>query len=131
MQEKRGQTSLEYLSTVGIILIVIAGLVSYAFVIYPEYVQISTMNKSLRTLKSAVNSVYSLGPGNSETIEIEITSGIQGSRVFNNLLEFTYDDGAVTQILVTPNLHGTLPITRGRHNILVKAVDENVLIQEI
>jgi len=131
MECKRGQASIEYLSTVAIVLVAIAGLVGYAFVVYPQYAKINTMNNSLRVLKSSVNSVYALGPGNSETVEIDIVSEVQSSVVVNNAIIFTYDDGSETSILVKPNIHGSLPVAQGRHNILVKAVDENVLIQEI
>ncbi len=130
-ESRKAQVSIEYLSTISVLLIAIAVLVGYAYVVYPDYVKISTMNNSLRSLKSAVNSVYSLGPGNSETVSIEIPSEMQSAVVINNMIRFTYLDGSETGIFVNPNIHGSLPTAKGTYTILVRAVDENVLLQEI
>ncbi len=127
---KKGQSSVEYLTTVGVILTFVAILAGYATVNYGESTKFAQVNTSLSKLKNSAESVYAFGPGNREKVRIVLPTGTTGSNVQGNTISF--DIGFIggiqtvdTQIDV--NVSGVLPSSDGIHFVLVEAMDGNAV----
>jgi uncharacterized protein (UPF0333 family) len=131
--KENAQLSLEYLTVVAVMLVIVTALAGYAFLMYNETITLNQVKDALNDLKKAVNRVYDLGEGNSIVVEISLPPGITGTKVVGRAIYITSTlFGTSSQDLVETdaNVHGSLPTAEGIHYIEVRAIDGNVSLSE-
>lgn len=78
---RSAQASVESLLLTGILLLFIGIVSGVAFVIFLDSSASAQARDSLQILQTAVNHVYSLGPGNSMVVNVSLPTNLSGSDV--------------------------------------------------
>jgi uncharacterized protein (UPF0333 family) len=123
--EKQAQASIEYLMLVGVSLLIIALLAGYSFMVYSQTASNHEIQSTAKELRNAINSVYSLGEGNSVVVQITLPQNISNVTIGNNYLIFeTVDLGQKSSSLeeFDANLSGSIPSVWGVYQIQVKNI---------
>lgn len=127
---KKGQSSVEYLIIVGIILVALIPLFFYSIDKINSSLKINQAEDAVSTLGSAANIVHSLGPGTNKYVQITIPSGVESSIVNGTLIQLkvhvygsTSDFYATTAITVS----GNIPTEKGTYTISVLALDDGTV----
>jgi uncharacterized protein (UPF0333 family) len=132
----RAQASVEYLVLVGTVLLIIAILSGYAFVTYSSTISNNTTLKAFSTIKTSIDSVYSLGEGNIMVTDISLPGGISAfyADETNDYLYIEFDSfGSIARDYAEFdfNISGTLPIDEGVHTIRINNSNGVIIVEEI
>jgi hypothetical protein len=125
------QVATEYLTLIGILLVIIAIFSAYAFFMYNEATANAQVQSSLRELKSAVNTVYSLGEGNTLIAQITLPNNVismyaQGKAIY--LISSGVGGNSEDFVEVDSNVSGSLPNNQGTYDIVVSNVNGAVTL---
>src|SRR3989344_1202904 len=124
---KRGQSSAEVLTLVGIFLIILIPIFFISMSITGASIKQQQGDDAVTSLAQAANEVYSLSPGTKRVVTIEIPSGVQDDVVAGNEIVLkTSDRGdivATTNALVV----GSIPTEKGRYNVEVEHLTSGVV----
>lgn len=77
MDVKRGQISIEYIIILGMVIFVLLPLIFYTAQTTTETTKFNDAETSLKLIKETAERLYSLGPGNKETITVKIPAGLE------------------------------------------------------
>lgn len=135
-QKEKAQVAVEYMVIVTFLLFMVGIAAAYAMFTYYENVKINDMRNVIYSLQKASNQVYSLGPGNSIFVEINLPSGTDAASIAVNKEIFYRMElyGGLSDFVLETKGNITefaLPIAAGPHTIEVKAVDANIVFTEV
>lgn len=134
MHSVRAQASVEYVTMVGVMLVIIAFISGYAFILYNDSLSNSQAIEATAKLRNAVESVAALGNGNQIPVEIYIPNSVSDFRVENNALQITttsFGASATDTVLFDFNVNeALLPVSNGSHTIIVKNINGDVNLNE-
>ena len=125
---KRGQTSIEYVILVGILLFFMIPIIQYALTEAQTNVKVNQLDTSTRRIAKAADTVFSLGKGASEVITITIPPGILASKITGHEVVYTVSLlGTQTDIehVTKPAIQGSIPILPGTYNIVIRMLETN------
>lgn len=127
---KKGQISTEYIIILGMVLFALIPLIYYATQLTTDTTRINDADTSVRIIGEAANRVYSLGPGNKETVSVSLPSGTSGFDVTSKGISLKFQfRGTVSDVSVTTNanLTGSLPQKFGTYTITLFVLDNGVV----
>jgi len=127
----KGQSSIEYLMIIGVILLIIIPIFYYAFSSSSSDVRINQANSVVEVLKGAANTVYSIGPGSKKYVWITVPDGVVNSNIDGDEISLKinlYGDLSDVFSNTKPNVTGQIPIIEGRYQIPVEMLDSGVVV---
>jgi uncharacterized protein (UPF0333 family) len=130
----RAQASVEYLTLVGTVLIIVALLSGYAFTIYSGTTSNSQALEAFLKVKKAIETVYALGEGNSIVIDITLPNGVSAFSASGKSIVITFDafgSSASDLAEFSFDVSGTLPTLEGTHSIRIANSSGVVSLNEI
>lgn len=132
MQQK-AQVSVEYLTIVSVLLIVIGVFFGYSMFTYNQSSQNYSIKTAVDSLAQAANQVHALGPGNVRIVKLTLPEGIDSVSVTQRTIVYELQSqGGINQAWAITNadLNGSLPTTSGLHIIKVEAINGTVQFTE-
>lgn len=127
---KKGQSSMEYVLIVGIILVILVPLFVYSINKVNSEIKINQADDAVTTVANSANIVYSLGSGTRKFVQITIPGGVVSSLVNGTLVQLqlhiygsTSDFYSTTIVPVS----GALPIEKGTYIISIEALDDGTI----
>lgn len=130
----KAQTALEYLTMVGIGLVILMGLLTFAYFWTSssrEEMSISIASKSVNEIVEAANLVYAQGYPAKTTVTIHIPPNIESSEIQASIVSMRLRvRGGYTDVHATAkgNLTGTLPPTPGYYKLTIQSYGNYVNI---
>lgn len=137
-KNKKGQVGVEYLTITAFLLLVAIILFVFGFTTFNETSKRNKADNAVKSIASAANQVYALGPGNIVFVEIELPEGIKSGSTFGKTIQFKLSSIAGTNDVferTNTNLSlVNLPTLQGKHYFKIEMTntppDYNVLITE-
>ena len=134
----KAQVSMEYLSVMGISLLLIMPMI---IIFYQQSASLqdditaAQIERIGQELMNAAENVYYLGPPSQQELTIYLPTHYQSGSVGGQEMNFTYtlSELTLTYPVATSlplNLSGTLPAHPGKYYLLVKATENGVSISE-
>ncbi|MFH1424692.1 MAG: hypothetical protein ABIG20_03350 [archaeon] len=127
MPKDKGQAAIEYMSTVGIALVIIMAMTLFAYTwtsAAKDTMYISTARSSVNALVEAADLVYAQGYPARTTVLVQIPQKVHSATITGNEISIRIRVGsgftdvhAVSKV----NLQGELPTNSGYYNMLVKS----------
>ncbi len=134
MRQKRGQSSIEYVVLIGLLLFFFIPLVHYSFLETNNALKASQLDSFISRLSKAVDAVHSIGPGTREIVIVTLPKGVTEARLFNGenlgdvneiILKVTFYGGVSdVHASVKPFVYGELPINPGTYHLKVTSINE-------
>jgi hypothetical protein len=130
-----GQVSIEYLTIVAFMLVVVAVLSIYSFSYLGQTISIQKGQNATDKIANAADSVAALGSGSTAIIRVELPSGVQSASITGRQITLTIQTGAglnAVSSYTDANLSQTSFSTQaGFHNLSIASSDSNVVVTEV
>ncbi len=123
MKNLKAQVSTEYMMIMGLVLIITIPLVYYAMSESNINVQSNRAEDAVNTLARAADTVYSIGPGTTKYVWINMPGGVQAYSTADRTVSIDlYIFGGVSQVFAEAKaeLAGVIPISSGQHRVKVE-----------
>ena len=127
---RKGQSSIEYVIIVGLILVALIPLFIYSINKVNSEIKINQADDAVTSVANAANIVYSLGPGTKRFVQITIPSGVVSSLVNGTIVQLllhiygsTSDFYATTIVPVS----GTLPTEKGTYTMALESLEDGTV----
>lgn len=128
----RAQVGLEYAAIIILLLVVLIPLVYLGFRDIQTASQVSRTKIAVDAIADAANRVYAQGPGARTTIEIFLPDGINSVSITGKEVNYNVilPGGGTTDVfaLAKGNLSGTLPMSVGRHLLILDMNSSGVVV---
>ncbi len=134
MREKRGQSGIEYVILIGLLLFFFIPLIHYSFQETNNSVRASQLDSFVGRLSKAIDAVHSIGPGATEIVVITLPKGVTEATLHNaanpgdpnEIILKVQFYGGVSDIhaSVKPSLVGELPTSPGTYHMRVSSISE-------
>ncbi len=123
----RGQSGLEYIAILGLMLAVFLPLALYLSSTTNTSMRVSRAKQATETIGDKANEIHSLG--GKMTIDVELPEGIREAYVRNQSVVMTLSMGDVNSsavYMVNPGtqLNGTIPTSAGWHKITIEKINQ-------
>lgn len=128
--DKRGQSSIEYVVIVGLILVALAPLFVYSINKANSEIKINQADDAIGTIANAADIVYSLGPGTKKFVQITLPGGVVSSLVNDTLIQIqlhVYGSTSDFHASTIAQVSGNLPTAKGMHTIAIEALDDGTV----
>lgn len=131
----KGQSSIEYIILVSLILAALIPLIYYATSKSSNEIRLNQADQTVQTIAKAADNVYTAGPGNREYIQVVMPTGVQsftvnGRDIIMNLTIY----GSFSQVHARSisSIRNTTPLPReeGTYNIIVRMTEKEVEISK-
>ncbi|MDO8538147.1 MAG: hypothetical protein Q7S21_04635 [archaeon] len=137
-KKQKGQVGIEYLTITAFLLLVAIILFVFGFVTFSETAKRNKADNAVKSLASAANQVYALGPGNIVFVETDFPEGIQSGSTFGQTIQLKLSSVSGTNDVFertnTKLSIVNLPTLQGKHYFKIEMTntppDYNVLITE-
>ena len=134
-QKRLGQSSIEYIILIGLILAALIPLIYYTTERSSNDIRINQADQSVQTVANAADNVYTAGPGNREYIQIVLPSGVQSFTVKDRDIIMNisiYAGVSNIHARTIANVVNTTPLPRdqGTYNLIVKMTDQRVEVSK-
>lgn len=119
---KKAQIALEFLLIITIALAIIGPMYYFTFANSSDNIKISKAQSAIDTIGRNIDYVYSLNKGSVTAVDVVLPEGIVGYNVTNKTILYRIGISVgVTYTFYTTkaNLNGTLPVSEGRHRIVL------------
>ncbi len=132
---KRGQISVEYIVILGVILLAIVILVYFSFSKASQETNLNDAENAIATLQSALDRIYTLGPGNQEVVKVIFPQGFSSAILSTDsktIIMKIQGNAGVSDFTATAKTTLQLtnfPQTPGIHYITIKYLDDGTLIE--
>lgn len=126
----RAQVSIEYLLVVGIMFIIVIPIFYYAMRESTDQIRWNQAEDAVTSLAKTADSVYALGPGSRDYVEVTIPSGVSGSYANNNDVVLMLDmSGGPAEIAAFSRavVTGTIPTQMGTYHLPVEMLDSGIV----
>lgn len=130
-QKTKAQAATEYMIIAAVVLAASGIIFFYALSYSRESLSTSKASESAETIAVAIDYVYSLGYGTQTVVDIELPGNVISSKVGDREVMFVIHTSSGDSDVVAPtkaNATGVLPITSGRHHILVNYTEAGVVV---
>jgi uncharacterized protein (UPF0333 family) len=129
----RGQSSIEYLVIIGIVIITIALTAGLAWQENEISTRINQANIAVKKIAASAENIYAQGPGSKSVISVIVPVGYSSSKssINENQILFVINTpgGEMTVFAITKaNVTGSLPTGPGFRNIELKTIEGYVNI---
>ncbi|MCX6707072.1 MAG: hypothetical protein NT001_02940 [Candidatus Woesearchaeota archaeon] len=127
---QKSQVSLEYLLITGFIFVIIIPIFYYSLRESTEQIRLNQAEDAVITLAKTADSVYALGPGSRDYVEIMIPPGVTGYIVNDTEVSLIIGiGGASSEISYFSQamLTGSLPTTAGAYTIPVETLESGIV----
>lgn len=129
--EKEGQSSLEYILLVGILLVLLIPLFYYATNKTSESIKVSQATDVVESLAKAADEVYVLGAGTKRFVWINVPGGVESASISSSEITLTiHVFGDTSDVVAATNapLAGEIPIEKGTYKIPVEHLASGVVL---
>lgn len=127
MNKMKAQAAMEYMMIIGIALVILAPIISYAYQQNEVAIRTSQGNLAASQISAAADSLYAQGPGAKTSLDIFLPSGYRAqSYASGNVLDIKVLTPAGLNDIIEitkANLTGTLPADSGYRRILLVTLD--------
>lgn len=136
MKAGRGQSALEYLIIVSLVMVFLIPIWAHVTGTQRDTsteLSLTYAKNTANQIADAADLVYSQGPPAKIRINVYIPYGIENATIINNAINFqVWSDPGITDIFAfsTAQLNGTLPTRQGYYWIDVEATDNLVQISQ-
>jgi uncharacterized protein (UPF0333 family) len=129
MQErkKRGQSGLEYIVLVGIVLVVLIPLIYYSTSTSSEAIKQSQGEDMVWSLANAADEVYVLSPGTKKYVWINVPGNIQDFQINSTEISVTFSGFGDIVAATKATVVGKIPIARGRYKIPIELLASGIV----
>lgn len=127
----RGQSSFEYIILMGMILVILIPVFYYSTRESSQNINVNQGNDVVNSVANTVNSIYSLGPGNKEYIQVVIPGGIESVNIEGNEVAIkmhAFGDAADIFATTIANVTGQIPTRKGPALISIEVLDSGVVL---
>lgn len=127
---KWGQSSVEYVLIVGLILVILVPLFAYSINKVNSEIKVNQADDAVTTVANSADIVYSLGPGTKKFVQITIPGGVVSSLVNGTLVQLQmHIYGSTSDFYDTTiaPVSGELPIEKGTYTISIEALDDGTV----
>ncbi len=103
---KKGQVSIEYIIIIGLLIFVLLPVIYFVTQTSNETTRFNDAETSLKLIKETAERLYSLGPGNKETITVKIPEGVKKFEIEitgNSLLLQLKSKGGYSDVFTSVN----------------------------
>ncbi|MFC1755074.1 hypothetical protein ACFL96_17055 [Thermoproteota archaeon] len=126
----RSQASLEYLLLIGLLFLIIIPIFYYSITESTDQIRMNQAEDTVNALVKTADSVYALGPGSKDYVDVTIPGGTSGYVINESEMSLILDfkegsrkiSGYSKAILI-----GAIPINAGRNKIPVEMLDSGVV----
>ncbi len=131
---KRGQVAFEYLTMIGVSLIILFGLVAFAYswtASSRDSVSVSIARNTVENIVESVDLVGAQGYPAKTTISVQIPDGIVSAEINGSVVSMRVKvNGGFTDVSATAkeNMTGKLPTARGCYKYSIQSFDSYVNI---
>ena len=130
MDAGRGQAALEYAMVIGLVLIALIPVLYISFTDTGSKIRDTQASDVVNTVAGAANTVYSLGPGSSKYISIDVPEGVVSSAIQDNQVGIKvnlYNGVSDVFSTIKGNISGAIPITPGLHRLSITYLDNGII----
>ncbi len=128
---EKAQAATEYM-VIAVVVLAASGIIFfYAYNFSQQSMSASKASESAEMIAAAIDYVYSLGYGTQTVVDIDLPGNIVSASVGNREVVFVIHTRAGNSDVVAPtqaNATGTLPVTSGRHHIVVNYTESGVVV---
>lgn len=127
---KKGQSSIEYIIIVGIVLVALIPLFIYSINKVNSEIKINQADDAVTSVANAANIVYSLGSGTKKFIRVTIPSGVVSYLVNGTIVQLqmhVYGSTSDFYAKTIPQVSGSLPIAKGTYTLSLEALEDGTV----
>ena len=129
----KGQSSIEYIILIGLLLAAVIPLLFYATTKSSNEIRLNQADQSVQTIAKAADNVYTAGPGNREYIQVTLPTGTQNFTVSGRDILMTLSiyggNSNVHARAIAPIFNKTpLPMQQGTYNLVVRMTEKELQI---
>lgn len=132
---KKGQVATEYMLLVGIVLFITIPIFYYAITNSSQSIRMNEASNVVDAIAKTADTVYALGPGSQDYIQIMIPGGVESISFDRNEVQMKvkiFSDTSDFFAVSKANLTGSISINSGSKHIYIKTLDnETVEIGEL
>ena len=129
----KGQSSIEYIILIGLLLAAVIPLLFYATTKSSNEIRLNQADQSVQTIAKAADNVYTAGPGNREYIQVTLPTGTKNFTVSGRDILMTLSiyggNSNVHARAIAPIVNKTpLPMQQGTYNLVVRMTEKELQI---
>ena len=129
----KGQSSIEYIILIGMLLAAVIPLLFYATTKSSNEIRLNQADQSVQTIAKAADNVYTAGPGNREYIQVTLPTGTKNFTVSGRDILITIGiyggNSNVHARAIAPIVNTTpLPMDQGTYNLVVRMTEKELQI---
>ncbi len=128
---RRGQASLEYITIVGVLLVLLLPLFYYALNKSSENIKLSQAENTVNSIRNAADDVYALSPGTKKYVWVSIPGSVQSIQINASEISLTLGIFGKTSDITSrtkATIIGTIPIEKGTYRIPVELLDSGIVL---
>ncbi len=131
----KGQSSIEYIVLVGLILAALIPLIYYATSKSSNEIRLNQADQSVQTIAKAADNVYTAGPGNREYIQVTLPTGtvnftVSGRDILMTLSIYGGNSNVHARSISSIKNTTPLPMGQGSYNLIVRMTEKQVEISK-
>ncbi len=126
----KGQASLEYLLITGVIFVIIIPIFYIALTESTQQIRLNKAEETVNTLARTADSLYALGPGSRDMVEISMPSGVEGYSIDNRKVSLSLSlSGSPFEISAFSNapVSGSLNTNAGAYSVPMEVLDSGMV----
>lgn len=131
MRFMKAQLSLEYLLLVGLILMLLAPVFYYAFSTSTQTIKMNEADNFVKSIANTADTLYSLGPGSQDSIEINVPKGTKNITLKNKevlLIIYIFNGEAYISADTKTNISGNITTKSGSYHITLKNENNTIKV---
>ncbi len=129
--KKRAQIALEYVILVGLVLALLTPVFYFSFTTSVQTIKMNEASNLVKRIADTADTLYALGAGSQDTIEINVPGGVQSISLGNKevLLKIKIFEGVSDISMNTKtNISGTLSTKSGTYHITLKNENNTIKV---